>query len=72
MPTAPRRFILQALDPDHGSPVFEALFVVERLEELRALLGAAADKDPDLRMFYTLEPVEITAIRGVVRTATLA
>jgi hypothetical protein len=62
MPTAPRRFILQALDPDHGSPVFEALFVVERLEELRTLLGAAADKDPDLRMFYTLEPVEITAI----------
>src|SRR5882757_5077673 len=64
MTTQPRRFILQALDPDHGSPVFEALFVVERLEDLRVLLGTAADDDPDLRMFYTLEPAEIAAVSG--------
>lgn len=58
----PRRFILQARDPGHGSPVFEALFVVERLEDLRTFLGSAADEDPDLRMLYTLEPDEIAAI----------
>ncbi len=62
MTTQPRRFILQARDPKHGSPVFEALFVVERLEELRSLLGSAAAEDPDLEMFYTLEPSEVAAI----------
>jgi hypothetical protein len=35
----PHRFILQALDPDHGSPVLEALFRVSRLEDLRPLVG---------------------------------
>ena len=29
------------------------MFIVERPEELRTLLGAAADDDPDLEMFYT-------------------
>lgn len=38
MSTGPRRFILQALDPDHGSPVLEALFFVAEFEDLRALL----------------------------------
>src|SRR5258708_5342974 len=62
MTTQPRRFILQALDPDYGSPAFEALFVVERLEDLRELLGDAAAGDPDLEMWYRLEPDEVAAI----------
>jgi len=57
-----RRFILQAFDLDHGSPVFETMFVAERPEELRTLLGAAADKDPGLEMMYTLEPTELDAV----------
>jgi hypothetical protein len=44
----PHRFILQAFDPQYGHPAFETMFLVERLEELQALLGAAADEDPEL------------------------
>lgn len=58
----PRRFVLQAFDPEYGHPAFETMFVVECPEELRALLGAAADEDPDLEMFYTLDPVDVAAI----------
>src|SRR5471030_313961 len=60
--TKARRFILQAIDPDHGSPVFEALFTVGQIEDLRKLLGEAAEDDPDLRKHYTLEPEELAAI----------
>ena len=60
--TQPRRFILQAIDPDLGHPAFETMFVAERPEELRTLLGAAAEGDPDLEHFYTLEPAEVIAI----------
>ena len=56
------RFILQALDPEYGHPAFETMLVVERPEELRALLGAAADEDPDLEMQYTLDPADVAAI----------
>ncbi len=52
----PHRFILQALDPEYGHPAFETMFAVERLQELQALLGAAADEDPELEMVYTLDP----------------
>lgn len=62
MTTPPRRFILQAIDPDLGHPAFEAMFVVEDPEELRALLGEAAASDPDLEYFYTLETDEAAAI----------
>ena len=58
----PSRFILQALDPDYGHCAFETMLVVERPEELRALLGKAAEDDPDLDMFYTLEPDDVAAI----------
>ncbi len=58
----PRRFILQAFDPEYGHPAFETMLIVEQPEELRALLGAAADKDPDLEMFYTLDPADVAAI----------
>src|SRR5260221_3593153 len=56
------RFILQALDPDYGHCAFETMFAVEQPEELRALLGKAAEEDPDLDMFYTLEPDDVAAI----------
>ena len=58
----PHRFILQAFDPEYGHPAFETMFAVERLEELQALLGAAAEEDPELEMFYTLDPGDIDAI----------
>src|SRR5688500_2428190 len=58
----PHRFILQAVDPEYGHPAFETMFVVERLAELQALLGAAADDDPALGMVYTLDPGDLDAI----------
>ena len=64
-----RRFILQALDPEHGSPVFEALFRVIDLDKLRALLGSCADNDPDLDGSYKLDAsdlVELFKLFGVV------
>jgi hypothetical protein len=58
----PHRFILQAFDPEYGHPAFETMFVVERLAELQALLGAAADDDPALEMVYTLDLGDLDAI----------
>jgi hypothetical protein len=60
--TEARRFILQAIDPDHGSPVFETTFVVDRPEQLRALLGEVASKDPEVKGWYTLDAPELAAI----------
>jgi hypothetical protein len=57
----PRRFVLRALDPDHGSPVLEAAFFVSEVEDLRALLTDAGD-DPALERGYYLDAVELTAI----------
>jgi|SRR5579859_5286153 len=57
----PRRFVLQALDPDHGSPVLEALFSVNEVEDLRALLADARD-DPALERGYFLDAVELAVI----------
>jgi hypothetical protein len=64
----PRRFILQALDPDHGSPVLETLFLVSEVEDLRALLADAGD-DPTLDRCYFLDAVELTAINKRFGTA---
>lgn len=58
----PCRFILQGLDPEYGHPAFETMFVVQREEDLRALIGAAAADDPELRMYYTLDPPDVDAI----------
>jgi hypothetical protein len=58
----PRRFILQAFDPEYGHPAFETMFIVERPEELRTLLGETADEDPDLAMVYPLDPADVAAI----------
>jgi hypothetical protein len=58
----PRRFILQALDPDHGSPVLEALFRVSQLEDLRPLVGACGEDDSELAGGYRLQADELAAI----------
>jgi hypothetical protein len=55
------RFVLQALDPDHGSPVFEAAFSVGEIEDLRALLSDAGE-DPELERGYYLDATELAAI----------
>lgn len=62
MSTKPRYFVLQARDPDHGSPVFEVRFPVAELEDLRILLGACAEDDPELEAPYTLDAAETAAI----------
>jgi hypothetical protein len=49
MSIQPRYFVLQARDPDHGSPVFEARFAVTEPEDLRALLGMRAADGPQSR-----------------------
>jgi hypothetical protein len=58
----PNRFILQAIDPEHGSSAFETMFRVEHVEDLRTLLGDAAEDDPDLERWYPLAEAEIAAI----------
>src|SRR5262249_39646812 len=62
MSDQPQRFILQAIHPDLGCPAFEAMFIVDRLEDLRELLGGAAGDDPELQAHYCLEPAELAAI----------
>jgi hypothetical protein len=62
MNAMPRRFILQAIDPDHGSPVLEALFLVDKLDDLRGLLRSSADDDPELAGGYDLDAAGLTAI----------
>jgi hypothetical protein len=56
-------FVLQAVDPDHGSPVLEARFSVEEAGELRNLL-ADIDDDPELERSYVLDSSELAAINA--------
>ena len=58
----PMRFILQAIDPEYGHPAFETMFVVDKPQELRALIGIDPEVDPDFERFYWLEPQEISAV----------
>src|SRR5262245_58018688 len=55
-------FILRARDPEYGHPAFETMFVVERPQELRAVLGIDAERDPDFERLYWLEPAEVAAV----------
>jgi len=66
MSCEPRHFVLQARDPDHGSPVFEAWFPVTELDDLRALIGIDPDDDPKFEGSYTLDAAETAAL--VART----
>ena len=62
MSNVSHRFFLQAIDPDYGCPVLEAMFQVTDLADLRAILGACADDDPDLRGWYPLEAADLANI----------
>jgi hypothetical protein len=55
-------FILQAIDPKHGSAAFETMFRVEHVEDLRTLLGDAAADDSALERWYPLTEAELAAI----------
>jgi hypothetical protein len=59
-----RRFILQALDPDHGSPVLETLFFVVGLDELHALIGRSSEHDPEFEREYRLNAADVAAINA--------
>ncbi len=50
-----RRFFLEALDPDYGCPVLEAMFEVDDLDTLRAILELDTDDDPEMRGNYSLD-----------------
>jgi hypothetical protein len=58
----PRQFVLQARDPDHGSPVFEARFPVTELDDLHVLIGVDADDDPELEHSYILDAADTAAV----------
>ena len=60
--TEPHRFILQAYHPEYACPAFEAIFTVDRLEELQALLGPDALTDPDIELLYWLDPTDLAAL----------
>jgi hypothetical protein len=62
MTDAQHRFFLQAIDPDHGCPVLEAVVHVGLLDDLRALLGQCADDDPALCRRYPIDGALLAAI----------
>lgn len=62
MGDAPHRFILQAIDPDHGCPALEAAFRISDFTELHALLREFGDADPELQGSYELDAAEWIAI----------
>jgi hypothetical protein len=55
-------FIIEALDREYCCPVLQARFAVPALAALRAVLGAQAQDDPDLRRVYFLDPAEMAAV----------
>lgn len=61
-PESVQSFIIQAIDPNLGCPVLEALFPVADLEDLRPILEADAAADPELRRVYTVDPLQLRDI----------
>ena len=55
-------FVLQAFDPQYGHPAFQSMFAVERLEDLREVLGEAAADDPEVDLCYALDPGDVEAV----------
>jgi hypothetical protein len=65
MSNGPHRFVLQALDPDHGSPVLEAIFLVTDLGAFRALLDIGEDyPDFETNLDCHLDDAELAAINA--------
>jgi hypothetical protein len=62
-PTPPSdHFIIEAFDRDQWCPVLQALLHVSDLDALHAILGQAADDDPELRHAYVLDAEDLAAI----------
>jgi len=55
-------FILEAFDCDLWCPVAQTLFHVADTNPLRSILGAAADKDPELEYTYYLDNEQLAAL----------
>ena len=55
------RFVIQAFDREQWCPVLQAMFAVDDLEALRAILAGTAD-DPELEKAYFLDDGELAAI----------
>ena len=64
MPDGEHRFFLQAIDPEHGCPVLEAMFRVDNPDDLRAVLGSCAAGDPELERSYSIKLDELAAINA--------
>jgi hypothetical protein len=55
-------FIIEAHDPELWCPVLQARIHVPDMDVLRAILGEAADGDPELQHGYDLEDDDLAAI----------
>jgi hypothetical protein len=55
-------FILEAFDRDQWCAVLQALVHVTDLDAIRAILGEAADDDPELRHIYQLNDEELATV----------
>jgi hypothetical protein len=56
------RFLIEAFDHEQCCPVLQAMLPVDDAEELRAILGEMADKDPELQWTYWLDDEQLAAI----------
>jgi hypothetical protein len=56
------RFVLGAFDREQWCPVLQAMLPVSDPGALRALLGGAADDDPELKQNYLLDDEQLAAI----------
>lgn len=59
------QFLIEAFDREQWCPVLQALFAVDDLEALRAILTGTADDDPDLEQTYLLDDEKIAAIVAI-------
>jgi hypothetical protein len=55
-------FILEAFDCDLWCPVAQTLFHVAEIGPLRSILGAAADKDPEVHNTYHLDDEQLAML----------
>jgi hypothetical protein len=61
-PMPQSHFIIEAFDLERWCPVLQAMFPVDDLKALRAILAGAVDGDPDLEKTYFLDDEELAAI----------
>lgn len=61
-PMPQSQFLIEAFDREQWCPVLQALFAVDDLEMLRAILTGIVNDDPDLEQTYLLDDEELAAI----------